>query len=107
MRKKYEMLIKELPLEACSEDLVAAVVGKSGIKERPHQQVQVCSYGKSRWVYRVATLLMIVVLTGTAAFDLKKPEPVDPSLWSVNSLNLVDQFIQNAEILFGEGCVKE
>ncbi|MEN6392127.1 MAG: hypothetical protein ABFD04_17055 [Syntrophomonas sp.] len=107
MIKRYKKLIEALPLEACSNDLVSTVIEKSGIKQQVHQQAQAPSYGKDRWVYRVATLLMLFFLTGTAVFDLNKPEPVDPSQWSVNSLNLVSQLKQNAELLFGEGCVKK
>ncbi len=107
MIKRYKKLIESLPLEACSKDLVSAVIEKSGIREQVYQQARAPSGGKDRWVYRVATLLMLIFLTGTAVFDLNKPEPVDPGLWSVNSINLVYQLKQNAELLFDERCVNK
>lgn len=107
MRKKYELLIKELPLEACSDELVLAVLQKSGIKNRGYQQARIYSHPRNGWMYRAAALLMIIFLTGTAVFDLNKTEPVDKAQWSVNSNNLVYLFKQNANLLLNEGCVKK
>lgn len=104
MIKRYKKLIEDLPLEACSKDLVSTVVEKSGIREQVQKQVHAPSFRKDGWVYRVATLLMLIFLTGTAVFDLNKPEPVDTSQWSVNSLKLVFKLKQNFELLFDERC---
>lgn len=107
MKRKYEQIMKELPLEACSADLVPKIIANTNIRDRVQPAPRALEARKGPWGYRFAALLLIIFLTGTAMADLKKPEPADPCRWSVNSVNIVQKVVQNATavVLIGEGKV--
>lgn len=107
MKRDYEQMMKELPLEACSRDLVPKIIAHTGIKGRVQPAPRALETGKADWGYRLATLLVILFLTGTAMADLQKPAPVDQGQWSINSINLVQGVARNATavVLINEGKV--
>lgn len=99
MNRKYDYLIKNLPLEKCPGNLADEIIRESGILNNRDNQVE-CNFRPRHYIfnYALACLIIAILILGTIGFDLSRPQRVPLGRLAVNTVSLVDSLSTNLTI---------
>ncbi len=99
MNRKYNYLIKNLPLEKCPGNLADEIIKKSGILNNPNKQFE-CGLRTRHFIfnYALACVITAILILSTIGFDLSSPQRVPPERLAINTVSLVDSLSMNLTI---------
>jgi|GEM_PF-6820285 len=89
MNRKYDLLIKNLPLEKSPDNYTTNVIKESGILNQQDWVFNNSSFCHWFSKYSLACLLAAILLLTTIGFDLRSSKPVGTERLTVNTLSLV------------------